>query len=330
MLEPYQPGKIPVVMVHGLWSSPLTWTEMFNDLRSIAEIRKHYQIWYYQYPSGQPFWTSGTRMRSDLAKMRATFDPEKKDTALDHMVLVGHSMGGLVSLLQTMNSREDFWRIESEKPFQVVKASFEEKERLERLFFFKANSGVERVITIATPHRGSTFANDTTRYLAQKLITVPTMLAKDQVVRENPDVFRDTTLVSVKTSLDSLAPSSPILPVMLSADRPPWVKYHNIVGIAPDKGLLGHFAKNSDGIVSYQSAHLDNVSSEITVTADHMNVHRHPLAVLEVRRILLEHLSDLKRRSTAMVTPTSSPLVTPVGWTDMFPQPVATPATAVQ
>ncbi|HEX3870644.1 MAG TPA: hypothetical protein VHV77_09420, partial [Pirellulales bacterium] len=88
MLEPYQPGKIPVVMIHGLWSSPLTWTEMFNDLRSIEEIRRHYQIWYYQYPTGQPFWTSGTRMRDDLAKIRETFDPQHRDTALDHMVLV--------------------------------------------------------------------------------------------------------------------------------------------------------------------------------------------------------------------------------------------------
>src|SRR5262249_17201240 len=34
MLEPYQPGKIPVLMVHGLLSSPLTWAPLFNDLRA--------------------------------------------------------------------------------------------------------------------------------------------------------------------------------------------------------------------------------------------------------------------------------------------------------
>ena len=53
MLEPYEPGKIPVLMVHGLWSSPLTWMEMFNDLRSNPEIRQNYQFWFYEYPSGR-------------------------------------------------------------------------------------------------------------------------------------------------------------------------------------------------------------------------------------------------------------------------------------
>ena len=57
MLQPYEPNKIPVVLVHGLWSSPLTWTEMYNDLRSQPEISRHYQIWFYLYPTGQPFWT---------------------------------------------------------------------------------------------------------------------------------------------------------------------------------------------------------------------------------------------------------------------------------
>ncbi|MEM9413539.1 MAG: hypothetical protein AAGA30_20695, partial [Planctomycetota bacterium] len=30
MLEPFDPDKIPVVMVHGLWSNPVTWMKMFN------------------------------------------------------------------------------------------------------------------------------------------------------------------------------------------------------------------------------------------------------------------------------------------------------------
>ena len=54
LLEPYDPDKIPVLMIHGLWSSLVTWMEMFNDLRGIEEIRDHYQFWFYLYPSGQP------------------------------------------------------------------------------------------------------------------------------------------------------------------------------------------------------------------------------------------------------------------------------------
>ncbi len=33
LLEPFDPDKIPVLMIHGLWSDLVTWMEMFNDLR---------------------------------------------------------------------------------------------------------------------------------------------------------------------------------------------------------------------------------------------------------------------------------------------------------
>ena len=104
MLEPFDPHKMPVVMVHGLWSSPITWMEMYNDLRSDPQVRENYQFWFYLYPTGQPFWISATQMREDLAMMRREVDPARQDPALDEMVLVGHSMGGLVAKLQTVES----------------------------------------------------------------------------------------------------------------------------------------------------------------------------------------------------------------------------------
>ena len=108
MVQPYEPGKIPVLMVHGLWSSPMTWMEMFNDLRSQPEIRDHYQFWFYLYPTGQPFWLSAAQLRRDLAKVREVLDPTHQEPALDQMVLIGHSMGGLVSQLQTLQSGDDY------------------------------------------------------------------------------------------------------------------------------------------------------------------------------------------------------------------------------
>ncbi len=94
MLEPYDPNRIPVLMVHGLWSSPLTWMDMFNDLRSFPEIRERYQFWFYLYPTGQPFWISAVQLRTDLQDMQRQLDPESRNTQLNQMVLVGHSMGG--------------------------------------------------------------------------------------------------------------------------------------------------------------------------------------------------------------------------------------------
>ncbi len=313
MLEPYQPGKIPVLMVHGLWSSPLTWMEMFNDLRSDPNIRSRYQFWFYLYPTGQPFWYSAAQLRQGLAAMRGTIDPEHREGSLDQMVLVGHSMGGLISKLQAVESGNEFWNAVSEKPFHLVKASPETREVLGETFYFHANPSVKRVITIGTPHRGSEFANETTRYLGRKLITLPTMLMQgsDELQRDNPDLFRDPSFRYAKTSLDSLAPDSPLLPVLVSAKPAPGVHFHNVIGVLPDEGIVGKFAAGTDGVVSYESAHLDGIDSEVVIQADHSRVHQHPLAVLEVRRILLLHAASAPMRPRSYFHLTQAPGRTP-------------------
>jgi len=297
MLEPYQPDKIPVVMVHGLWSSPVTWMEMFNDLRSDPQVRAHYQFWFYQYPTGQPFWFSAAEMRSDLVHLRQVVDPQNQHPALDQMVLVGHSMGGLVSKLQTIDSGNEFWNTLSEKPFAEVEADDDVRAGLQRTFFFDPNPSIRRVVTIGTPHRGSEVANDTTRWLGRKLINIPTRIMKgrNQLIARNPDFFRPDAPLNITTSIDSLEPNTPILPVMLTAETGPWVRYHNVVGDVPRKGIASWISSTrGDGVVSLASATLENAVSQIVVPAEHSQVHRHPQAILEVRRILMKNVEELR------------------------------------
>lgn len=295
MVQPYEPGKIPVLLVHGLWSSPMTWMEMFNDLRSVPVIRENYQFWFYLYPTAQPFWISAGQLRDDLAKIRQRVDPQHRERSLDQMVLVGHSMGGLVSRLQTLESRDDFWRLVSDQPFSRVKADPESRARLEKSLFFHPNPSIRRVVTIGTPHRGSEMSNDLTQWLSNKLIRLPDMLdlTKDDVIKENKELIRDDRLLRIETSVGSLDPDSPFFPVMLAGYRAPWVRYHNIVGVLPKKGLTGYLADGGDGVVAYSSAQMEDVLSEVTVPSPHSEIHAHPRAILEVRRILLEHLHEV-------------------------------------
>jgi len=294
MLEPFDPNRIPVVMVHGLWSSPMTWMPMFNDLRSFRELRKNYQFWFYQYPTGQPFWISSAQMRTDLSELRNNLDPNHQSPVLDQMVLVGHSMGGLVSRMQTIESGEEFWRIISDESFDEIQASQEEKERLASVLFFHPNPSIQRVVTIATPHRGSDYANDYTQWLGRKLIQLPSGLIEmsNSLIRQNPGLFRDTELLVTKTSIDSLNPDSPIFPVLLRSRRAPWVRYHNIVGMIENSSWFSKDTMESDGIVSFASAQMEDVQTQIVVQANHGSVHTTPRAILEVRRILIEHLRD--------------------------------------
>lgn len=297
MVQPYEPGKIPVVLVHGLWSSPMTWMAMFNDLRSCPEIRDRYQFWFYLYPTAQPFWASASQFRRDLAEVRQVLDPQRREPALDQMVLVGHSMGGLIAKMQTLHSGDDYWRLASDRPFDQVRADPEVVERLKECFFFEPNPSVRRVITIGTPHRGSSFSNQTTQWLAAKLIRLPQTLMKsrESLFTENPGTFGPQSLLQIETSVDSLAPTAPIFNVMLASARAPWVKYHNVVAVRDESGIWRSLSGHGDGVVEYESAHLEDAASEIIVPADHTTVHTHPLAVLEVRRILLEHLAERRQ-----------------------------------
>jgi pimeloyl-ACP methyl ester carboxylesterase len=300
MLEPFDAQKMPVVMVHGLWSSPITWMEMYNDLRSDPQVRENYQFWFYLYPTGQPFWTSATQMREDLAMMRREVDPSREHPALDEMVLVGHSMGGLIAKLQTVESSDAFWRTMSDQPFAELKADPETTRALATTFYFRPNPSVRRVITLGTPHRGSPFSNDITRWAGNKLISLPKkmMEGRDQLLAQNKHFFRANAPIDIKTSIDSLSPESPVLPTLLAASPGPWVTYHNVVGREPKPGLGSKYiVGEGDGVVALTSARLDDapqVESQIVVAADHSNVHRHPQSVLEVRRVLFEQLTELQ------------------------------------
>ncbi len=303
MVEPFDPQRIPVVMVHGLWSSPTTWMEMFNDLRSFPEIRSKYQFWFFLYPTGQPFWTSAAQLRDTLVEVRTVLDPAGQNPKLSELVLVGHSMGGLVSRLQTIESGDAFWRVVSDKPLEELKATAAEQNKLAKCFYFHANPAVKRVVTIGTPHHGSTFANDYTQYLGRSFIRLPEMMVElsNKLIRENPGAFRNTDLLTMTTSIDSLAPECPIFPVLNTSERAAWTRYHNIIGVVPQKTWLGSVSEVGDGVVDRESAKLDGAASEIEVPSDHLVVHQHPLAILEVRRILLEHAAYFEANHLASV-----------------------------
>lgn len=316
MIEPYDPQKIPVVMVHGFWSSPVTWLQMLNDLRANEEIRANYQFWFYMYPTGQPFWVSARQLRRDLESLRMDVDPFRTSESMDQMVLVGHSMGGLVSRMQSIDSENHFWAKISEFPFEQMEGDAEDLSELRELFFFDPNPSVSRVITIATPHHGTHFANQVTRWLSQKVFTLPQMLQSrfSEFVEANRQRLNDQTILKTITSVDSLAPDSPAIEALQQARLADHTLFHNIYGDVSDRGGLRRlhpgFQDPGDGVVSVESAQMEGVESQIAVDAEHMLVHKHPRTIVEVRRILLEHLEYLgridNRDLNSLVLPTYS------------------------
>ena len=300
LLEPYDPNKIPVVMSHGLASSPVTWVEMYNALRSSKGLRSGYQFMFFFYPTGQPFWASAATLRHELREFREVVDPEHTPGPLDDVVLIGHSMGGLVSRMQVQASGSLIWNVVSSKPIDSFNFDEEARQKLEDWFFFEPNPSVKRVITIATPFHGSEFANTFTNWLAEHAITVPQTVATVLTSTANLtagfgrkkaiDDF-DSTLLSISTSVESLDPNCPIFKVLDELPIPSDVALDNIVGVLPQLENRRFNPKKSDGVVDFESAHRDDVELEVETPAAHTTVHTHFDAINQVRSLLVRHLA---------------------------------------
>ena len=158
-LEPYRRGKIPVVFVHGLLSEPSTWADPANDLRAVPQVVERFQIWGFRYPTVDPFLDSAAALREQLQQAVAASDPAGTDPALRQMVLVGHSMGGLISKLQVTHSGTTLWNRFANRPPEALVADEAAKARLRRNFFFEPSPFVRRVVFIGTPHGGSSVAS---------------------------------------------------------------------------------------------------------------------------------------------------------------------------
>jgi pimeloyl-ACP methyl ester carboxylesterase len=293
MVQPYDPDRIPVLMVHGLWSSPMTWMEMFNDLQADPEIRRRYQFWFYLYPTGEPLAFAAANLREELKDVRNDCDPSQSNVRMDQMVMVGHSMGGLMSHLLTIDSGERLWNSISSLPLEQLRAEPEQKNEIRRVFFFESDPAVSRIVTIASPYGGSRYSNALTRWLGSSIVWLPsrTLQLSRLVFQQNNSGLWDRVLPQ-PTSLDSLAGKSAVLTLIRETRVPQDVQHHNIVGIQRGKSD----ADWTDGVVTFASAHRPDVASELTVPAGHSEVHRHPRTIDEVRRILIVHLNDIQRR----------------------------------
>lgn len=292
MAQPYDPDRIPVIMTHGLWSSPLTWIWLMNEVWGDPELRARYQVWFYAYPTGLPILVNAGTFRERIEAARRAVDPEGDDFATRHLVLVGHSMGGLLSKHMVKQAGNRIWDARFTRPFAEVKGDEADLALLRRGFFHEPLPYVDRVIFMATPHRGSSLAEGLVGFIGSSLISLPKDLedAARRLLAQNPGLARkgpgleDAPL----TSIDGLRSDSPLTAAL---EASPWregLPFHCVIGDETGAGKTG----GTDGVVPYASSHLDGAVSELIVHSDH-SVTGDPAAMAEVRRILHLHLGSV-------------------------------------
>jgi pimeloyl-ACP methyl ester carboxylesterase len=289
-LQPYDPDRIPVVFVHGLISTPFTWVQTINGLQADPEIRKHYQFWVFAYPTGNPVLYSALRLREELAKVDKLY-PNHKD-----YLLVGHSMGGLLSQAQVTNvTRADWEKTLGEVGMQLF-ATLKPADLVAKATTFKANSRIKRVVFICTPHRGSKMASGGIGGLAIQLISLPADLATTMKSEIPEETLRKINNGRLPNSVSNLKPNAPYLAVLNKESIQ--VPYHSIIG---NRGKPGPLADSSDGVVPYWSSHLDGAKSECIVPGPHGSCEL-PQTIAELDRILRLHmgLSAASRANVAL------------------------------
>ncbi len=186
----------------------------------------------------------------------------------------------------------------------------------------------------SSPRRiaGSEYANGFIGRLGSGLISEPDHYSKllSQLVKDNPEAFNTRKFRRLPTSIETLEVNADVLKALLAMPPRPGVKFHSIIGARSPGPPTG----TTDGVVTYQSTHLDGVESELLVASDH-SVPKSRAAINEVRRILLEHLAVMGQPAPAVaVQPgpavAAQPVVVPnVAYEDSAARPLGAGTTTV-
>jgi hypothetical protein len=288
MLEPFDPDKIPVLMVHGLFSSPMIWRDLSNEVMGTRELRSRYQVWHYMYPTASPVLISAERFRADVDELLAVLEAQS-GRPVKPMVLVGHSMGGLLIRTSMVDSGPALWNALSPVPFDDLRMASADHEELRRLLFLKRKPWVARAIFFAVPHHGSGYTRSIPAHLARALMRLPEPDRRLEL-RLTPELAGSLRPAVASfasrpaSSIDTLASGDPTLSALAALAVDPAAPFHSIIGVSnrtPD-------GDESDGVVRRSSAHLEGATSELLLPVRHQD-YADPRVLAEIYRILAEH-----------------------------------------
>jgi pimeloyl-ACP methyl ester carboxylesterase len=279
-LQQYDPARTPVIFVHGLQETGASWAPMIDSLRNDAVIRERYQFWFFSYPSGYPYPYAAALFRQDLDGIKRAFPNHKR------VVLIGHSMGGLICRLMVTDAGDKIWRDFFATPPAKTPLASDTRKLLEEALVFNHRPDVQRVIFISTPHRGSELASNWIGRIGAALVRTPQRFMSIYASTK-PLLIADPAarpLNRMPNSVDTLEPNDRFVEAVSKLPINPGIPYHSIMG---DRGR-GDTPNSSDGVVPYWSSHLQGAQSELIVDSDH-GAQYNPQAITEVERILKLH-----------------------------------------
>ena len=291
MLEPYNPKKKVIVLVHGLASSPEAWIRLTNDVMGDPVLRDHFQVWQVFYSTNMPILESRFQIYSIIKQTFQSIDPNS--AAAKDAVLIGHSMGGIISRL--LVSDADL----TQPALKMMKSNKINQFKNDPVFAarLKLDSipNFDRAIFLSAPHRGTAFADRWFTLAARKIIKLPGAflgaLADSIDTRDlnAKNFLQDVGHGLIQNGPSDLSHNSKFTQLTENIIPKKDMVFHSIMGNSTNSNDPDVM---SDGIVPYSSSQLDGATSEKIIKGGH-SIQETPEAVLELRRILRLHLAEL-------------------------------------
>jgi pimeloyl-ACP methyl ester carboxylesterase len=292
LMQPYDPNRLTVIMLHGLASSPEAWINVVNEVMGDEQLRRTYQVWEVYYPTNVPVAVNRLQISNAIEDTIHHFDPSGRAIASNNIVLIGHSMGGVIARLLVSSSDDKLWSVIPQRDDLSAAKKQKVRQVLAPYLQFEPMPQVTRAVFLAAPHRGTPVAQWKLARWIGNLIRLPVTLleqGKNLTDAMQGKTAGGDTSTRVPNSIDNLSDTDPFIKASSTLPISPKVRYHTIVGIYKSKGPL---SDSGDGVVPYASAHLDGADSELAVPAWH-NVQDSPQAIIELRRILRLHAAQL-------------------------------------
>ena len=212
----------------------------------------------------------------------------------NRMIIVGHSMGGLVSRLQIVDSGNELWHAISSIPFDEYRIAEATRKNIRSAVFFESLPFIRTAVFMATPHRGSSLADKWYTRMFADDVKLPKYVEEAQMHFMASNAIRDEVRRDrPATAVDSLSEQNPMLRAIEKLPFHSGTQIHSIIPIKTSGGKTG----GTDGIVPYDSAHLNDAITETIIHSGH-SCTRHPAAIREVRRILLDTLMETKEQKS--------------------------------
>ena len=364
MLEPYDPDKRVLIMLHGLASSPATWVNLTNDILNDDKLRDNYQVWQIFYPTNLPILENRYQIQQLINSTYQQTDPNGQNRASQNSVIISHSMGAIIARmmlsdenlvddLDKLNDKDILSSNEKQQIRNALKTSFGEDE-LKKRFELQALPQVDTAVFLSAPFRGTDYADRWFTRALRRIVYLPVGLVKTftdnlATIATQGDLAQNPLgALYLQNGASQLSDKSSFIELTKDITINERITYHSIIanndaditkGLAqtqpngakidlsqavednsrgesasvdvsdntetsqlPPEPLVAAVTVNddisqalterlSDGIVPYNSAHLDGAASETIINGGH-SIQSNPQTILTLRRILHKQLQE--------------------------------------